>query len=72
MVAALWISRGVVARLLMATARRDTMWLLMVAMDSGVILENAMVAVTRWRRRLRVVACGGPIKVARWLGGGPM
>ncbi|KOM45986.1 hypothetical protein LR48_Vigan06g129200 [Vigna angularis] len=33
-----------------------------VAMDSYMILENAMVAVTRWRRR-RVVACGGPIKV---------
>ncbi|WVZ20771.1 hypothetical protein V8G54_008093 [Vigna mungo] len=43
----------------------------LVVVDSGVILENAMVAVTRWRRRLRVVACGGPIKVARLLGGEP-
>lgn len=34
------------------------------------ILENAMVVVTRWIRRLRVVACGGPIKVAQLLGGG--
>ncbi|BAU01366.1 hypothetical protein VIGAN_11058800 [Vigna angularis var. angularis] len=39
---------------------------------TGVILENAMVAVTRWRRRLRVVACGDPIKVARLLGSGSM
>ncbi|WVY90420.1 hypothetical protein V8G54_035934 [Vigna mungo] len=64
---------------LMELASRDevlVLWLgfyfLQVFVDSGVILENAMGVVTRWRRRLRMVACGGPIKVARLLGGGPM
>ncbi|KOM52667.1 hypothetical protein LR48_Vigan09g132600 [Vigna angularis] len=38
----------------------------------GLDWQRRMVVVKRWRRRLRVVACGGSVKVARLLGGGSM
>ncbi|WVY95307.1 hypothetical protein V8G54_034395 [Vigna mungo] len=38
----------------------------------GLDWKRRMVVVTRWRRRLRVVACSGSVNVARLLGGGPM